>query len=158
MCTAVQELACLAGEDRDDGRKAGKLRDREAPRERNPGQTPACQPDAQQASLDQQHGGAGPGFWLVMRAGTRRRRPQATASDPHGRATDDARAGHISGSRENEHVITMRRPSAGIHRVVTHLESITQLLAMMMRGGSPGRVPGRSGSSWQARSYPVFLT
>ena len=30
-----------------------------------------------------------------------------------------------------------RRPSPGIHWLVTHRESITQLLATMMRGGSP---------------------
>jgi hypothetical protein len=36
------------------------------------------------AFLDQQHLRADPGFWLVMRAGTRRRRRQATASDPYG--------------------------------------------------------------------------
>ena len=32
----------------------------------------------------------------------------------------------MSGSRDNEHVITMRRPSAGIRWRVTHRESMTQ--------------------------------
>lgn len=45
---------------------------------------------------------------------------------------------------KNEHVITMRRPSAGTHWLVTHRESITHLLAMMTRGGSPGSESGRS--------------
>jgi hypothetical protein len=64
----------------------------------------------------------------------------------------------MSGSREHEHVIAMRRPSPGIHWLVTHLESMTQLLAITMHGkpplaGSacrrllrarcPARVPGR---------------
>src|SRR2546430_6491653 len=47
----------------------------------------------------------------------------------------------MSGSREHEHVITMRRPSPGIHWLVTHLESMTQLLVMRMRGEPSGRVP-----------------
>ena len=37
----------------------------------------------------------------------------------------------------------MRRPSPGIHWLVTHLESMTQLLVMMMRGEPSGRVPPR---------------
>jgi len=69
---------------------------------------------------------------------------QATASEPHRRTT---LAAHMSGSRENEHVMTMRRASAGTHWLVTHLESITQLAMMMMHRGSLGRVPGRSRSS-----------
>jgi hypothetical protein len=46
----------------------------------------------------------------------------------------------MSGSREDEHVITMRRPSPGIRRLVTHLESITQLLTIMTRREPSGRV------------------
>jgi hypothetical protein len=57
-----------------------------------------------------------------------------------------------------EHVIAMRRPSAGTRWLATRLESMTRPLAMMMRGGPPGRVPGRSTSSWQAISCPAFLT
>ena len=52
----------------------------------------------------------------------------------------------------------MRRPSAGIRWLVTHLESITQLLAMMMRCGPPGRVSPGCRVSWQASSCSVFLT
>jgi len=43
----------------------------------------------------------------------------------------------MSGSREHEHAITKRRPSPGIHWLVTHLESMTQLLVMRMRGDRP---------------------
>jgi hypothetical protein len=50
---------------------------------------------------------------------------------------------HMSSWREHEHVITMRRPSPGIHWRVTHLESMTQLLVMRMRGEPSGRVPPR---------------
>jgi len=41
-----------------------------------------------------------------------------------------------------EHVIMMRRPGRD-RWLVTHWESITQLVAMMTRCGPPGRVPGR---------------
>jgi hypothetical protein len=56
----------------------------------------------------------------------------------------------MSGSRDIEHVITMRRASAGIRWLVTHLESMTQLLAIMMPSGSSGRVSPSCRSSWQA--------
>jgi hypothetical protein len=52
-------------------------------------------------------------------------------------------AAHMSGSRENEHVIAMRRPSPGIRWLVTRLESMTQLLAMLMRG-APARPGNRN--------------
>jgi hypothetical protein len=39
----------------------------------------------------------------------------------------------MSGSRENEHIITTRRPSPGIRWLVTRLEPMTQPLAMLMR-------------------------
>ena len=52
----------------------------------------------------------------------------------------------MSGWRENEHVITTRRPSAGICWLVVHLESMTQLLATRMRGEPPGRVSRRPGA------------
>ena len=50
---------------------------------------------------------------------------------------------HMSCWREHEHVITMRRPSPGIHWRVTHLDSMTQLLVMRMRREPSGRVPPR---------------
>jgi len=64
----------------------------------------------------------------------------------------------MSGSREDEHVITMRRASAGIHWLVTHLESITRLLVITMRGTSPacGSPPCRS--SRQASWWSMPLT
>src|SRR5580693_10704634 len=65
---------------------------------------------------------------------------------------------HMSGSRENEHVITMRRPRAGIRLPVIHLESMTQLLPMVMRGRASGRVSPRCRSSTQASSCSTFLT
>ena len=66
-----------------------------------------------------------------------RRLSQGTAR----RADDgDAPAAHMPGSREAEHVITMRRPSPGIRRLVTHLESITQLLTIMTRREPSGCV------------------
>jgi hypothetical protein len=64
----------------------------------------------------------------------------------------------VSGSSQNEHVIAIRWPSAGTRWLVTNLASMTRLLAMMMRGGPHGRVPGRSTSSWLASSCSVFLT
>ena len=42
----------------------------------------------------------------------------------------------MAGSRDNEHVITMRRPSAGICWRVTQCESMTKLLATFRRGGA----------------------
>ena len=64
----------------------------------------------------------------------------------------------MSGSREHEHVITMRRSSPGIHWLVTHLESMTQLLVMRMHGEPSGRVPPRCRSRRQASSCSAFLT
>jgi len=58
----------------------------------------------------------------------------------------------MSGSRENEHVMTMRRARAGIRLLVIHLASMTQLLPIVMRGGASGRVSPRSRSSTQASS------
>jgi hypothetical protein len=67
-------------------------------------------------------------------------------------------AAHMSGAREDEHVITMRRPRAGIHWLVTHLESITQLLVITMRGPSPACGPPPRRSSRQASSWSMPLT
>src|SRR5450755_558691 len=88
MCTAVEELACLTSEDRDDERKVGKLRDRKAPRERKLGQTRVCRPDPQQAFLDPQHGphftcrGAGSRCSITAPMCTTARRRQPRACPP----------------------------------------------------------------------------
>ena len=44
----------------------------------------------------------------------------------------------MSGSRDNEQVIMMRRPRAGIRWRVTHRESMTQLPATPTRCGAAG--------------------
>jgi hypothetical protein len=64
----------------------------------------------------------------------------------------------MSGSREHEHVITMRRLSPGIHWLVTHPESMTQLLVMRMRGEQSSRVPPACRARQQASSCSAFLT
>ena len=68
---------------------------------------------------------------------------EATRRLSQGRAAERTKvrpSAHMSGSREDEHVITMRRPSPGIRRLVTHLESITQLLTIMTRREPSGSV------------------
>src|SRR5580704_19643051 len=93
------------------------------------------------------------------------RRRQATARTGGRRMTPngshvlfEGTAAHTSGSREHEHVITMRRPSPGIHWRVIHLESMTQLLVMRMRGEPSGCVPPTCRSRRQASSCSAFLT
>jgi hypothetical protein len=58
----------------------------------------------------------------------------------------------MSGSRENEPVMTMRRPRAGIRLLVIQLGSMTQLLPTVMRDGASGRVSPRCSSSTQGCS------
>src|SRR5260370_39749513 len=64
---------------------------------------------------------------------------------------------HMSGSRESEHVITIRRPSVGIRWLVTHRESSTQVLAMLMRAVSADGASPSCTRSWHARSCSLPL-
>jgi hypothetical protein len=68
---------------------------------------------------------------------------------------------HTAGSSAAEHVMAMRRLSAGMRRLVTHRESSTHRLAMVMRGGPSGRGSRQCAwttSSRQASAYSVPLT
>jgi hypothetical protein len=54
--------------------------------------------------------------------------------------------------------MTMRRPSMGIRLLVTHRESMTQLLVIVTRDDGSGPAAAGCTSSWQASSCSVPLT
>ncbi len=65
---------------------------------------------------------------------------------------------HTSGSRDKQHVISMRRSSAGIHWRVIQRESMTRVPATFRPGGQPGRGSSRRRLNRQASSCSVPLT